>query len=892
MWDTNFPTPQQMHGFEHAVSSVTSALPRIIATVLLIAVGLLLFRLLAAACMGLFGMRHSLAQKPVFLELTPHVLADKSLSSTEELYIVIHGLEKARSRLDKLLHRKTILSLEMPSTNEDGIRFVVRTTEKQRQDFERDIGAHLHDTQFREVTDYMPDGSKLREAKVLVFKQTRSFVYPLRVRQSLEEHDQGTYLMGAMTKLLPGETIALQITASPVRIRGVDKIAARVLQNDMRLHDIGKRHVAAQPLLAGITAVLFGITGLVTELFHGPSLYQHHTHEKELDYQRQVAQGRRTARSLSSIELKKLAEPIYDKLSQPHFRVSLRVLIACHDAEARAVSIRKAIGSFDDPPYQALEARPNFPYMLRGPYRRFLFKHRLPALLDRNSCILSAAELSALYHLPNSESAKTEGVATALSRTLAVPTAVKRLGETGGFDVILGRNNHLGASTAIGMTAAERAHHLYIIGATGTGKTTMLQYAIIQDIRNGKGIAVVDPHGDMAEWILQYIPKDRLDDVIYLDPRDVAYPPGLNVLEVPTGLEGDELRVAQDFVVDAIVSLFRKVFSEDDSGGHRIENTLRFAVHTAFTVPDATLFTVRKLLINPDYRKPIVAALKDETLKEFWVHEFGMAGNYQKYKKIDGVTTKIGRFEEQLTAKRILEQPKSTIDFDEILNGKILICNLAKGRIGVDTSELFGTTVLAKLQLAAYRRIDIPEDERKPFYLYVDEFQNFATPLFTQILSESRKYKLFITMAEQSTSQQDRDVVENILGNAGTVVCFRTANPADEALMLHQFSGIEPGEIPNLSAFNFYMRIAAQEAQRPFSGKTVKLEGEGSKAIAKQAKAASRRNYAIVYQQPKPESVQKPTQTAQQASHETLVSILAKRNKMKKRKKNRGSGKK
>jgi hypothetical protein len=212
-----------------------------------------------------------------------------------------------------------------------------------------------------------------------------------------------------------------------------------------------------------------------------------------------------------------------------------------------------------------------------------------------------------------------------------------------------------------------------------------------------------------------------------------------------------------------------------------------------------------------------------------------------------GITAKIGRFLFSASARRVLEQPKSTINFEDILaSGKILICNFSKGLLGEDTSTLFGTTVLAKLQTAALRRARISQDDRTPFYLYVDEFQNFATTSFVQMLSEARKYKLFLTMAEQSTSQQDQQrLVDIILANVGTIVCFRSGSPADERLVLPLFMPfIQQGEIANLPAYSYYARIAAVEAQEPMSGVTVVVEDSGSDEVARQVITSSRALYA------------------------------------------------
>ena len=292
---------------------------------------------------------------------------------------------------------------------------------------------------------------------------------------------------------------------------------------------------------------------------------------------------------------------------------------------------------------------------------------------------------------------------------------------------------------------------------------------------------------------------------------------------------------------------FRKIFSDEDSGGHRIEYILRNAVQTALTQDNATLFTVFDLLNDPKYRRSVVKTLEDANLLNFWKNEFGKAGDMQKVKMAAGITAKIGRFLFSASARQILEQPKSTINFDEIINsGKILICNLSKGLLGEDTSELFGITVLAKLQLASLRRARLKQSERRTFYLYVDEFQNFATTSFVQMLSESRKYKVLMIMAEQSTSQQsDQQTVNIILANVGTVICFRTGNPLDEQRLLPMFSSyIEPGEISNLPAYNYYVRLAAVNAQEPLSGETLLLKNDGDEAMRDEIIRHSRKKFA------------------------------------------------
>jgi hypothetical protein len=367
-------------------------------------------------------------------------------------------------------------------------------------------------------------------------------------------------------------------------------------------------------------------------------------------------------------------------------------------------------------------------------------------------------------------------------------------------------------------------------------------------------MAFLDPHGDAADDLVSIIPKERLNDLVFINPIDLKYPIGINILELTPGLDEDELELEKEVVCEGVISLFRKVFSkEENTNAHRIEYILRNAIYTAFTIPDRTIFSIYDLLNNPPFQKQVLSKLEDENLKNFWKFEFGRAGDYQVVKMVGGVTAKIGRFLFSPTAKRILEQPKSTINFDQLMNeGKIIICNLSQGKLGEDTSKLLGTTIMTKIQQAALKRSNMPESKRKPFYLYVDEFQNFATHSFTKMLSEGRKYKLRVALAEQSTSQQDdKNIVNVILANVTTVVCFRTANFIDEELMLNQFTPyITKGDISNLPKYHFYIKVSALEPEEPFSGKTIYIPLKKDLKKIEKLITASRKNYAIVYIKP------------------------------------------
>lgn len=814
---------------------------------------------LVMVILSLLDARRLFKQKTVFLELTPPAQTDKTPEATQRLFSILHGMEGSRSPLDKLLRRKVAFSLEVVSTRKEGIRYVLRVPEDEAENFEQTIASYLPEAKFRRIDDFLPQATDYRKVRVLSFKQTGHFAYPLQTQFMLDRHDPVAYINGTMTQLMPGELIAFQAVVSPTKVREAIIIQNRMSHNEALVTQLGKRRLPASKVFDVINTILFGILDTVGDVHHGPT--------RSISPSQQAAQRRqevaariKPARTLSSIE-EELAESVNRKLQQPLFRVDIRALVVMDDkqrSKQRVSGIRNALDALKVPKYQSLAARFSFPLALRGRYRLFAFRHRLPSVFARNTSILSSSEVADIYHFPHSLSAKTENVVKSLSKTLPAPLTLKN-GTT--LDVVLGRNQHLGAMTDIGLTANERERHVFVVGGTGNGKTTLLKYAIVQDIRNGKGVAVIDPHGDLAQELLALIPEERIKDVIYFNPSDLSYPIGLNLLEVPEGITGDQLLKTKDFIAETVVSIMRKTFSDDGTGGHRIEYVLRNAVLTALTVKDATLFTVYDLLTDKDFRKPIVDKLEQDWLKNFWGNEYGKAGDYQQVKMMAGVTSKIGRYHASVSAERVLEQPKSTINFEEILDGKILICNLAKGLIGEDTSEVFGVSILAKLQLASYMRIEQKRADRRPFFAYVDEFQNFATVSFTQMLSESRKYKLFLIMAEQTTSQQDdENMVNTILTNAGTIICFKSNSLADERQMLHLFNGkVEPGEIANLPAYNFYAKLSGGlEPQDPVSGMTIVLEDEGREEIAEAVVAASRAHYANEYVAPKPK-VKPPT---------------------------------
>ncbi|HEV2402647.1 MAG TPA: DUF87 domain-containing protein [Candidatus Saccharimonadales bacterium] len=826
-----FASTQQLNLFQKAFG--TTASTQIGSILALAAIFAMLYRFALSYVirwtLDMLDYRRLQKRKLVFLELTPPASNTKTALATAQLHAGLHGLLCKMASGDRLWRRKHIISLEIVTTRENGIRYIATLDPSDVEMFKHLLISYLPSVAIREVDDYLPYASPHSPVTIGDYKQAGHFAVPLVSHDQFDQHDPIAYITGALTRPLPDELLSFQLVLSRADRRTISKVRHQLLHGK---DSVSRYSWWAYPLIIALKLLHFflGILGFVLALIGGDS--------SDVQYGKRNELSPRTQHVIDAI---------HSKLDQPLFDVNVRALAVGPNSNRRLQSFANSLHMLHMPGYQGLVSRGRFPNKWKYPYEMRAFSERLPSMFTSNSNVLAASELAALYHFPYGEYNSTENLVTSFSKTLAAPVAVKQHADREIFDVVLGVNEHHGSKVPIGLTAAERERHVYVIGGTGNGKTTMLQYELMQDIQNGKGVAIIDPHGDLAEMLLRYIPDERLQDVIYFNPRDIAHPIGLNLLEQPEGLSEDELLLERDFITESVVSVFRKIFSEDDSGGHRIEHFLRNTIHTAFTVPDATLFTVYKLLTNTKFRNSVTRKLTDEDLIDFWKGEFNQAGDYQKVKMSSGVNAKLGRFQRSVVSRRILEQPKSTIDFDDIIqNNKILICNFSKGHIGEDTSTLLGISVMTKLQLAALRRSRLGQGERTPFYLYVDEFQNFATTSFVQLLSEARKYKLFLTMAEQSTAQQEeRRFVDIILANVGTVISFRSGSPVDEELLLPLFSPyVQKGEIANLSAFNFYARLSGIKAQEPMSGITVVMQDQGSQDQAKRVIESSQKLYA------------------------------------------------
>jgi len=433
--------------------------------------------------------------------------------------------------------------------------------------------------------------------------------------------------------------------------------------------------------------------------------------------------------------------------------------------------------------------------------------------------ILNILELSTLWHLP-SDKIKVTGISWG-TKVLSeppenLPNAITATDEERQHTNFFGKTIFKNRDTIFGIKEIDRRRHVWAIGKTGTGKSTLIANMAIDDVEKGRGIAIIDPHGDLCDIILNYIPKHRINDVVYFNPADTSYPIAINPLEV-TNKEEAEL------VVSGIVSIFNKIFGF--SWGPRLEYILRNSLYTLAQVPNSTLKDVPILLTNKAFRQRIEQTLTDETMVQFWRDEFDKMPEKLQQEAISPILNKVGQFVTSPLIRTVIGHPQSSIKLDDIMNdGKILLANLSQGRLGEDNAALLGAMLITKFQLAAMHRVATPESERRDFYLYVDEFQNFATGSFIKIMSEARKYHLDIMLANQYMAQIPEEVTKAILGNAGTVMTF-AVGAGDADILTKEFAEVFTAQdLINLGKFQIATKMTIDgQITRPFVSTTLPL---------------------------------------------------------------------
>ena len=433
--------------------------------------------------------------------------------------------------------------------------------------------------------------------------------------------------------------------------------------------------------------------------------------------------------------------------------------------------------------------------------------------------ILNISELASVYHLPHT-SVETPNIVWATSKTAEPPAQLPLITGSPANDEQIsafGLTNFRGINYQFGMLRRDRSRHVYIIGQTGAGKSGLLELFALSDIYYNQGYCIIDPHGDFAVNNLRFVPKHRIKDVVYFNPSDTAHPVAFNPLEIT-----DNTRKPN--ISSEVIGVLKRMFG--DSWGPRLEHILRYTLLALLDRPETTLLDISRMLTDKDFRKETLDYCQDVTVLQFWKHEFGQWSEKQINESIAPVLNKVGAFTANPIIRNIVGQPKSSFNIRQIMDeGKILVVNLSKGLIGEDNAGILGAFLVTKIQLAAMSRSDIENvEDRRPFYLYVDEFQNFATDSFAVILSEARKYGLNLTVANQYTAQMTDAVRDAVFGNVGTTISFRVS--ADDAPILSkQFEPtFEAADLLALNNRNFVISmIIGGEKVPAFSATTLSI---------------------------------------------------------------------
>jgi hypothetical protein len=483
------------------------------------------------------------------------------------------------------------------------------------------------------------------------------------------------------------------------------------------------------------------------------------------------------------------------KASKPLFRLNIRLVASSNDE----ITADQILSALESPFHQFTNPGFNEFYYFRpkGSYLKKVFYQFAFRLFDRRqSFLLNTEEVTSFFHFPTSY-IKNPIIHWLSARSAPPPSNLPQEG------IILGENIYQGIKSIIRITRNDRRRHIYVIGQTGTGKTTLIKNMIIQDIKNGDGVCFIDPHGDVAQEILGLIPKERIDDVIYFNPGDTRRPIGLNILEY-----SPQRPEEKTFIINTLIEIIDKLYNLQVTGGPMFEQYLRNALLLLMDDPNwgYTLLEVSKVFVDEPFRDELLSKCKNYPVIEFWTKQAPVVGGELSLENmITWVTSKLNPFITNDFVRPIIAQSKSSIDFNQIMNErKILIVNLSKGLIGETSAYLMGMLLITKILLGAFARITIPEEERKDFYLYIDEFQNFAFKGVASILAEARKYRLSMVLAHQYIKQLPEEIASAVVGNVGTIISFRVgAQDAEflEKIFLPVFNKFDLVNIPNYNAY-------------------------------------------------------------------------------------------
>ena len=715
---------------------------------------------------------------------------DKQELAAEQLFASLHGILRDSAELKYSEGVQEHLSFEIASV--DGqIRFYVWVPKVLRNFVEGQIYSQYPTVQIHEANeDYALTNFKNHKVTYIAdLDLIEDDALPIKTFQNFEV-DPLAGITGALAKLeSSGDEMWVQILVKPV-------------SDDW--HKDSEKWISRTKAGRGSGFSLKGfdatwITGVLEALWKPPET---------------GIGGAATAPELSERQKTQIAEA-EKKAAKLGYEVKIRLVYAGESTTDARLKMQALAGTFKQFNYANLNG-----FKIVDPsFKKEDLNYYQKRIMGRNGYILNIEELASIFHLPHTN-VETPNVVWASSKTAEPPSKLPVI--TGNQSVdeeisAFGLTNFRGINHQFGLLRKDRSRHIYIIGQTGAGKSGMLELLALSDIFHNHGYAIIDPHGDFAVDNLRFIPGSRINDVVYFNPADTAFPLGFNPLEVTDPNQ-------KNSISSEVIGVLKRMFG--DSWGPRLEYILRYTILALLDRPSTTMLDITRMLTDKKFREETLTYCQDAVVLNFWRVEFGTWNDKFVAEAVAPVLNKVGAFTANPIIRNIIGQPKSTFNIRKIMDeGKILVVNLSKGLIGEDNAAILGSFLVTKIQLAAMSRSNIANiEDRRPFYLYVDEFQNFATDSFATILSEARKYGLNLTVANQYISQMSDTVRNAVFGNVGTMVSFRVS--ADDAPILSkQFEPqFEPGDLLQMNNRHFIINMVINGEKAPaFSATTLTL---------------------------------------------------------------------
>jgi len=715
---------------------------------------------------------------------------DKSELAAEQLFASLHGILRDKDELKLTKDIQEHLTFEIASVNGQ-IRFYAWVPRTLRNFVEGQIYSQYPSVQIREADeDYVAHENEHSVVYSSEITLSDNEMLPIKTFQNFEV-DPLAGITGALAKLeTTGEEVWIQILARPIA-DSWHKASERWISSVRK----GKSGLSTGNMLS-----LTWIAGILGALWQPPEA------------------GKGTSgdsKELSERDKTRIAEA-EKKATKLGYQTKIRLVYLGESTVNARLRMQAIVGTFK----QFNSTNLNGFKMSNASFKKDDLSEYRTRAFEGNGFILNIEELASVFHLPHTN-VETPNVVWASIKTAEPPSKLPIITGNSAIDENIsafGMTNFRGVNHQFGMLRSDRSRHIYIIGQTGAGKTGTLALLALSDIFHGQGYAIIDPHGDFAVDNMRFIPGSRLQDVVYFNPADTAFPLGFNPLEVSN--PNQKTNISSE-----VIGVLKRMF-EAVSWGPRLEYILRYTILALLDRPSTTMLDITRMLTDKKFRLETLEYCQDTVVLNFWRVEFASWNERFVTEAISPVLNKVGAFTANPIIRNIIGQPKSTFDIRKIMDeGKILIVNLSKGLIGEDNAAILGAFIVTKIQLASMSRSDIERiEDRRPFYLYVDEFQNFATDSFATILSEARKYGLNLTVANQYVSQMSETVRDAVFGNVGTMISFRVS--ADDApILAKQFEPqFEPNDLLQMHNRNFIVNMVIGGEKAPaFNGTTLTL---------------------------------------------------------------------